>query len=327
VAVGGSDSYGVKQYLVGLKSHELLIQQNTAYKEGDPDLEVLVNEERRWTKLQPELNPIWFTKEGWTVPTQQSKTHFSKRRRKTDNAYCPTGKGGGIDPHCSPDTGGGSGDTSYQQTMEGEFWLDGGTSMFADGDIGEMDHEGYAMDYAAREQLNNIQGDYDEFNGEDVDWFGFTAKWTADMIEKYGLDETADPLNDLTEEQLKEEGVDRELWSVAFGNGDVRAYAAEKWGWVRVAGNSIQMNTLDKAKLKELADGLYDAYQSVDEDEFNSQCYNIETKTAFYMSVPYPVIESGDMKALRDYKEPGIPGWSGVENQSLFSKIKDFFRK
>ena len=217
----------------------------------------------------------------------------------TANIFCATGKGGGVDPTCTkegPDTGGGSGGGSYRQDLRGEYWLDSGQSMFADGDIGDMNHEGYAIDNAQREILSAMDGD--EFSeGDGVDWDGFIAH-----LEEVHGDE------DGYLAAMKEAGISDELYQTALGMGDVRQYAAEQWGWIRVHGNDVQMR--DLSQLDDLASGLADAHQ----DDVDGQSFNIETKDAYYTDVPYQVIEGGKAADLREYKSHGLPGWGGTAN-------------
>ncbi len=229
-------------------------------------------------------------------------------------AGSPGGKGFQKGNTCGASDGTDKKSASYQQTMSGEYWLDGGTATYADGDIGDMNHEGYVIDQAQRLVIDSFP-EAPEFDSNSPDWDSFEA-W---LEETYGEDETE------LIAALKKADVSEDLFDVARGIGhiDPRAYAAEHWGWVRVAGNDIQLDTLNKEKLKDLANGLSDAYSDVEESDFISQSYNIETKTAYYTDVPYPVLEEGDMKTLRDYKQHGTPGWGGVSNKrkSVFASV------
>lgn len=236
------------------------------------------------------------------------------RNSLADNEFCPTGEGGGIDPTCSPNDRGKQDDSKYsgkyQQTMSGEYWLEDGTSMFADGDIGDMNHEGYAIDRAMRNVIDAAGGEYYTFaEDEFVDWDGFVAK----------LEEDNDMSKDgMSDDKLKELGIDPEEFSIASGNGDARSYAVEKYGWTRVADNNVQTGSLTKSDMTALADGLADAMGGMvgdDDASIERQSFNIETKTAYYNEVPWPLLEAGDVGALREYKQHGTPGWGGTTNR------------
>lgn len=208
----------------------------------------------------------------------------------------------GFEGGSAPD---GNDASNYSQTMRGEWWLEDGTSMFADGDIGDMNHEGFVIDRAQREIADSLgDGFEDMINDDGVDWNSIVVK----------LEEDNDAVaSGLTDNLLKSLEIDPELFEVATGNGDVRAYAVEKWGWTRVAGNDVQTGSLTTRSMKQLADGLGDAYQ----EEVDTQSFNVETKTAYYTEVPFPVLESGDVSALREYKQHNTPGWGGTENRVL----------
>lgn len=247
--------------------------------------------------------------------TERSIDKLTANIERLINAFCPTGKGGGKDNSCSAyDDGGGSGGAGreYQQSLDGEFWLMDGQAMFADGDIGEMNHEGYAIDHAQREVMDMMGAPSEYTDGEFADWDEFIS-WLE--IEHDGEDGYL--------KAMKEAGVSDELYQTALGMGDTRSYAAEQWGWIRMHGNNVQMR--DASQLKELGDGIADAHQDADLD---NESFTIETKTAYYTDVPWSVIDAGDVGALRDYKNPGTPGWGGTSNArraKVRNRIRNIF--
>jgi len=46
--------------------------------------------------------------------------------------------------------------------LSGEWWIADGQALYADGDIGDMTHEGYAIDYAKRLVLDALGLDTDD---------------------------------------------------------------------------------------------------------------------------------------------------------------------
>jgi len=238
----------------------------------------------------------------------------------TENAFCATGKGGGIDPSCSPRDSEGK-QEHYEQSMQGEFWLQGSSAVSANGDIDDMNHEAHAVQQA--------QYDVAEAFGVDLnddDWDKAKEEIVSKIVEEQPelqkqldwFDQYGAPSNPEQEshvkpfyDKLKEFGVTQEDWEVAHGNGnqDSRTWAASKHDWVRVAGNSIQMVSIDGLKMSEIADGLYDAYgEDVEKQSFDLEVIakdsvgsgkNIYTK--MYTDVPYHKIASGSLSALREY--------------------------
>jgi hypothetical protein len=249
--------------------------------------------------IEPEIDPVWFTEEGWGDEELHRglTTHGGAGSGNFGHAGRPGEVGGSA-----PDTGGSyGGEREYRQDLQGEFWIQYGRSLFADGDIGDMNHEGYAIDSAQREVIDAMGAS--EFSDDEyADWDGFEA-W---------LDEQYEEDQDKIAAALKEAGVSDELYQAALGMGDVRAFAIEHWGWIRLAGNDAQMGALTKSSLDNLANGIDDAYQNEDLD---NQSFNIETKTGYYTDVPWSVLESGDVGAMREYKQHGMGGWGGAENR------------
>jgi hypothetical protein len=173
-------------------------------------------------------------------------------------------------------------------------------AMFADGDVGDMNHEGYAIQHAQYEVASAMDAPPEITDGDGVDWEGF-ENWMEDTHGNEDAQLTA----------LKEAGVTDELYQVAngIGNIDPRSYAAEHWGWIRVLDNEAQM--LEETQLSSLADGLADAHG----EDVENQSFNIETKHAYYTNVPWAVISDGKPADLHEYKSHGSPGWGGhVQN-------------
>jgi hypothetical protein len=206
-----------------------------------------------------------------------------------------------------------------KRSIKGEFWLDDtGYPTFADGDLGDMNHEAVAMDHLRREiierhpTLSHYAGD------EYPDWEGFLREASGDNeylrgvtnnvsmrhIRKLNEKGMADSekirqLDDL----LQSLGVDDDTMDVAQGVGDTdaRLYAAKNWGWTRMDGNNLETHGLSQGKLKKLADGVSSA-ASDREDIYDElfDIYDFESRK-FYQDVPFDVLEAGDVKALRDY--------------------------
>ena len=186
--------------------------------------------------------------------------------------------------------------------LNGEWWIADGNLLFADGDIGDLNHEAYVIDAIKRKYA------YDEFDhGEYIDWDAFKLELAKEyFIEQY--DETIaekllqDPkqTEDAYLKKLKEMGMTNEEYSLAEGFGDARDYGMKNLGWKRVKQNNIQTETLTHDDLKDIANGLWEAY----DEECNKETFNIEVNSTrtIYDDIPYALISDGDPSALMPYR-------------------------
>lgn len=181
-------------------------------------------------------------------------------------------------------------------SLRGEFWLQDGSATYADGDIGDINHEGVVLDALAREVLDALGIDYgnDEYVGVD-EYQDQIGEVIGDP--DLGTEALTEALKDTWEdpEQLKA------VIGTIFGQMDARDYGTRWYGWTRVHGNSVQVHNLSSAELKSIAEGVADAAGY--EHELDQEVFEIEVLSTgrFYSGVPYQVLEDGDMKKLRDY--------------------------
>ena len=187
----------------------------------------------------------------------------------------------------------------------GEWWIIDSHANFADSDAGEMGHEGYVIDHVQRKYA------YDQFTNEYVDWDGFKKELALEAFEEeFGqrpneqyYQKYKDKMEDLYLKKLKEMGITNEEYMIAEGQGDARDYGMKELGWVRVAGNNIQTYTLTSDDLKNIANGLYDINDELDEN--SDVPFNIEVSASgsFYTRVPYKLINDGSPSQIVQYRE------------------------
>ena len=152
--------------------------------------------------------------------------------------------------------------------VTGEFWIVDGSAIAADGDTGDYNHEGVAIDAIL---ANHDIDDYDTFDNMSID--------------------------ELVERGFNQDEID----AIDFnGRGDPREYVTNNYGWKRLLGNEIETFTLTKSDLDDIADGLYDAYG----DQVENESFNIEVRAnqQYYLSVPWQVISDGDFGTLLMHK-------------------------
>lgn len=155
-------------------------------------------------------------------------------------------------------------------SQRGEFWLADGVATYADGDIGDYNHEGVVIDTI----LANHNMDFETFE---------------ELASRANKDATA--FAGFTEDEI----------AAVRGTKDARDYALKYLGWVRVNGNSVQTWAISREILNDIANGLWDAY----DEECGDYTYTIEVSSRgeLFTGVPFSVIASGDPAGLMRYKE------------------------
>ena len=192
-------------------------------------------------------------------------------------------------------------------TLQGEYWFDeSGTSMYADGDIGEVNHEGHVM--------QQMQSQYtpDQFNKYgDPDWEGYQEHLYQQALQQATQNKTPQQAqiaqtqldngwNKKLHDILKQTGMTDEQIEIANGRGDSRLYAIKNWKWKRVKEDTIETWTITAKDLQSIANGLWDAYDE-DARQATYEIYVVSNRKHF-KNVPYEVIESEDPTALTQYQ-------------------------
>ena len=187
--------------------------------------------------------------------------------------------------------------------VRGEWWLIDGEAVYADGDVGDMNHEAYVVDSIIRNYI------YDEFDhGEWLDWDGFKLFLAKEQFEEQFGDMDFEKhkknfpkkVEEMYLAKLKELGMTNEEYLLAEGFGDAREYGMKHLSWKRVKSNNVQTETLTHDDLQSIANGLWEAY----DEECNNETFNIEVNSTrtVYENVPYSLISDGAPSALMAYR-------------------------
>lgn len=145
-------------------------------------------------------------------------------------------------------------------SLDGEYWIDdSGNAQFADGDVGDLNHEAMAMQTLQSQISGDGDKDWDEFKQELAE--RIYQEKMASTNDEAGRQELTDAYEDdpesmITDEALQDEGIDAEAWKYANGFGDARDYAMEHWGWKKVLGNGVETWTFNDNDKSILANGL-----------------------------------------------------------------------
>lgn len=229
----------------------------------------------------------------------------------------------------------------------GEWWIDDdGQATFADGDVGDMNHEIYAF-WSFIEMNDEEAPESVSPNGIDLTALG------EDMLSDLGVRESIVDVGEWDDEKWKEFLSDNDLdpfdkneggysWSreevlglnrlVGLGANmdfiwwwhqssqqDSREYAIEKKNWIRVQGDHFEMNTFDEDALDRIrrAD-LWEDEEDPEAIEMSEDLiYVNERKTGKFFSVPLKVLfdTSRSYVDIMNYGERGQEG--GEEHLAL----------
>lgn len=192
----------------------------------------------------------------------------------------------------------------YQrQGPAGEYWYADGQLMFADGDIGDMNHESFAIQAATGKILDALDI---EDNGDSI----LLSDYDSEVQEALGLDDpTGAEQNKALVSRLVESGMkeDEAIATVdaANSNGDARVYGVERLGWMRVKGSDVDVASVNASTMRSAADAVESAMdeegvESEDDPEVNLFDYKTQR---YYRSVPLSVLKSGDVGAMRVYSD------------------------
>lgn len=202
-------------------------------------------------------------------------------------------------------------DSDEHYRLHGEYWInDSGQSMYADGDIGDMNHEAHVIQGLTRRILSDLGV---EFN-EDAEYAPDMTDLEEEIRAALEIDEDVADVAVAMVERLRAtfpaEGQAEAAVNVTWGGigkgviSDARDYALKYDGWKRVKGNNIETWTLTATDLGNIASGLWDADSEIpDGARFD---IDVRSNQRFYQDVPMWVIRKRNPAALREYQ---FQGW------------------
>ena len=162
--------------------------------------------------------------------------------------------------------------------LRGEWWIDdSGSTTFADGDIGDYNHERYALEVAIGIDLDDV--DNAELLEAVVD-----RRFTPEVLEA-----------------LEEAGANMKFvrWCRDDGACDARDYALEHMGWIRVKGDNFEVWKLDDSALDRIqnADIWEEAEGTLGTDD---EVFIEEHSTKTLLRVPVSALfDAKDLRQLR----------------------------
>ncbi len=215
-----------------------------------------------------------------------------------------------------------------EAVLSGEFWIfEDGDVHYCDGDVGDTNHEGYAIEAAQHKLLDACGLEADE-QVMDADRLG--------EILRDGLIEDTEPGDedrvreldtyDVAEEMGKRYHVEQDLVDVAMqrSHSDPRKYACQHWGWSMLRNDHVETWDLTEKSLKAIARGIMAALDQEGVEEVDPEA---EFRVADYRGrrsvvLTYAQLEAGDFgevvpppaappEQVRKLDQDAAPGFYG----------------
>lgn len=217
--------------------------------------------------------------------------------------------------------------------FKGEYWIQDGYVQFADGNVGDLNHEAIVIQHAASQVLSDIGIDADEPYLPDMKnkiYEAIQDDLPDEIREKYENIEITiqDCLKYYGKNILKNSKFD-ELVDAAYDRIDVRRFAMREWGWKAIRDNNVDTWNLTSDDLKKISSGLNDAYSNEIEQYDNKKLdaygnkgpyFNIEvySRSDYYSDVPLDLIEQ-DVSKILPYRT-FVKGQRITERRRLIDK-------
>lgn len=191
--------------------------------------------------------------------------------------------------------------------LRGEWWLIDSSLTFADGDIGDQNHEGVVFDYLYDEfrelliaaglmdlaQQLTRESEPTRLRTEICDWAD------SDQRRKLLTNEETDDVYAYICSKLQ---WPRERMTLLTSNdADLRHYGICTLGWTRIAANRVQTWRLDEQKLRTIVQALEEIAD--EEAILDDATFDLEDQSAgqLYSGVPWSTLQSYSLAELRYY--------------------------
>ncbi|RDJ35124.1 MAG: hypothetical protein DWQ19_09830 [Crenarchaeota archaeon] len=140
--------------------------------------------------------------------------------------------------------------------IRGEYWIRDGYAEFADGNVGDFNHEGIAEQAVFSENIENIIELAKELNINtsqfDNDYF--------DIIDTDAVSNLVGQISEVIDQDtiLQRLGVNQDIFSVLEGGGDASYCVMKYGGWIALRGTDIELFGYNERKRQSLLNGLED---------------------------------------------------------------------
>lgn len=215
--------------------------------------------------------------------------------------------------------------------IRGEYWVIDGYVDFADGDVGDQNHEMIAVNHIVGQhndaimsladeleiEVDDRYSRYDEVNPETVSSVLSAIEEKLTMGDE-DSEEEPDPSTLMSEKQahaymMQQIGCDADAYNILWGSGDSRLYAMQYLGWIAIRSNNVELYGYDSSRQKEVADAIWEILQEEGEqvvpNEVEVSIYDHKTGRSWYATLE----ELEEPVSLRTNQQPQT-----TYNKSLF---------
>ena len=214
-------------------------------------------------------------------------------------------------------------DYGFGKAPQGEYWLRDGTAEYADGDVGDLNHEMIAEQHLLGNLGYDLSDDAQSLEDANHTFTGYVDEHQRGYAQPDSFSQAAEAEHgpdwhqwvDI-EDYLRHKNVSaatpknqdykRRWFDEQFaGFKDPRTHAVKQWGWQRLQGKDVELWDLSQKAIENLARGLKDAYSSenggfLEEDEdgnsaMQDMTFNIDIRSQgkTLYDVPFSEIEDG----------------------------------
>ena len=204
--------------------------------------------------------------------------------------------------------------------IRGEYWIQDGHVDFADGDVGDQNHEMIALNSIASDYIDEIY-DYAQELGIDTENFDMydenqfaTVGELLQAIHYALLEKRIDSVK-ISEVIINKLNINAEIYKMLGSGGDARLYVMKHKGWIAVRSDNIELFGYDANKKKQLASGLEDIldqegiYEEIPDDQLEFNLYDHKTNRSSNVTL-------ADIKNTNVFRPQQLP--STTYNRPLF---------
>ena len=226
--------------------------------------------------------------------------------------------------------------------IRGEYCIVDGSVEFADGDVGDYNHEAIATNHVFQQWASSVQKIAEEYEIEtEFETYGelnteAVSEAIQEILEILEQNNSEEQSNQILMNQL---GIDQEAYLVLCGFGEAQTYVMKNEGWIAVRGENVDLYGYDRNKMQSLSSGIYEIlesegieYEEIEQnDEYELAINDFKSGKSFYVTLmqlrePEPTLRpqqwisnKGDSRhALGTLPDEGENKYSyGMYNQNI----------
>ena len=183
--------------------------------------------------------------------------------------------------------------------IRGEYWVQNGQVDFADGDVGDQNHEGIAIEHVVgkyADDVSSLADDLDLSHGSiSSDYGGVDSEAVSKVLWRvYETLTTGRDPDDEDEQKperepmsgddadayiVKELGCNADAYRILLGQGDARLYVMKYENWIAIRSHSVDVYGYTDQKRQEIASAVQDVIyeeSNMTDDEYDPETVDID---------------------------------------------------